>query len=126
MSDVKILVKPNGPLLVSGDINLVDGAGRERSSARTSRRAKRRPERQSLRERPEEVEFLSRQVQTVDGITTAVQRRPRRARAGLRAFPGLQRVERGSRGVAERQQAERRRRGEAPRLPVLGDVAGRT
>ncbi len=26
MSDVKILVKPNGPLLVSGEINLVDGA----------------------------------------------------------------------------------------------------
>lgn len=25
MSDVKILVKPNGPLLVSGDISLVDG-----------------------------------------------------------------------------------------------------
>jgi len=25
MSDVKILVKPNGPLLVSGDVSLVDG-----------------------------------------------------------------------------------------------------
>ena len=28
MSDVKVLVKPNGPLLVSGDISLVDGAER--------------------------------------------------------------------------------------------------
>jgi CDGSH-type Zn-finger protein len=27
MSDVKIQVKPNGPLLVSGDVALVDGAG---------------------------------------------------------------------------------------------------
>ena len=28
MSDVKIQVKPNGPLLVSGEIALVDGAGK--------------------------------------------------------------------------------------------------
>jgi CDGSH-type Zn-finger protein len=28
MSDVKIQVKPNGPLLVSGDISLVDIAGK--------------------------------------------------------------------------------------------------
>ncbi len=27
MSDVKIQVKPNGPLLVTGDVALVDGAG---------------------------------------------------------------------------------------------------
>jgi CDGSH-type Zn-finger protein len=27
MSDVKIQVKPNGPLLVSGDVALVDGSG---------------------------------------------------------------------------------------------------
>jgi CDGSH-type Zn-finger protein len=27
MSDVKILVKPNGPLLVSGDVTIADGAG---------------------------------------------------------------------------------------------------
>lgn len=27
MSDVKIQVRPNGPLLVSGDVALVDGAG---------------------------------------------------------------------------------------------------
>jgi CDGSH-type Zn-finger protein len=28
MSDAKILVKPNGPLLVSGDLTIVDGTGK--------------------------------------------------------------------------------------------------
>jgi len=28
LSDVKILVKPNGPLLVSGEITLADGSGK--------------------------------------------------------------------------------------------------
>lgn len=28
MSDVKILVKPNGPLVVSGDVALTDGTGK--------------------------------------------------------------------------------------------------
>ena len=201
MSDVKILVKPNGPLLVSGDLTSWTARTRRSGSAaaprspfaaaasrRTSRSATPRttgsasspsppardlpprgaealrsslnpasmPSEVKIAERardgagrsgfphvraarrsavpsgppsasaPREVEFPPRQVQTVDDVACGGGRRPT-SRAGAFADASrLQRVERRSRGVAERQKPQRRRRGEPPRLPVRVDVAERS